>query len=98
VTPSVSCRAGADATRVVQRYDVFMSEPISTGAAASDPATPGPGLGEASLPDVATGSSRSDPRAGGRAEDAPSSLLAVELVPDDESIASNDEWDDPERL
>src|SRR4051812_32566530 len=39
-----------------------------------------------------------DPRAGGHPERAPRSLHAVELVPDDEPIASNDEWDEPERL
>jgi hypothetical protein len=42
--------------------------------------------------------SGADPRAGGHAEDAPRSLHAVELVADDEPVASNDEWDDPERL
>jgi len=39
-----------------------------------------------------------DARTGGDATRAPRSLTAVELVPDDEAIASNDEWDDPERL
>ena len=39
-----------------------------------------------------------DPRAGGHPERAPRSLHAVELLADDEPIASNDEWDEPERL
>jgi hypothetical protein len=39
-----------------------------------------------------------DARAGGDATRAPRSLLGVELTPDDEAIASNDDWDDPERL
>jgi hypothetical protein len=39
-----------------------------------------------------------DARAGGDAARAPRSLLGVELVPDDEAIASNDDWDEPERL
>ena len=39
-----------------------------------------------------------DPRPGGHPERAPRSLHAVELLPDDEPIASNDEWDEPERL
>jgi len=39
-----------------------------------------------------------DARSGGNAENAPRSLLAVELEPDDEAIASSDDWDDPERL
>lgn len=39
-----------------------------------------------------------DARAGGDAARAPRSLLGVELAPDDEAIASNDEWDDPSRL
>jgi hypothetical protein len=39
-----------------------------------------------------------DPRPGGHADRAPRSLHAVELEADDEPVASNDEWDDPERL
>ncbi|MCC2333284.1 hypothetical protein [Cellulomonas wangsupingiae] len=39
-----------------------------------------------------------DARAGGDAARAPRSLRASELEPDDEAIASSDEWDDPERL
>lgn len=39
-----------------------------------------------------------DLRAGGHPERAPRSLHAVELIADDEAIASNDEWDEPERL
>ncbi|MGV8977446.1 MAG: hypothetical protein ACOH17_05330 [Cellulomonas sp.] len=39
-----------------------------------------------------------DARAGGDASQAPRSLLGVELEPDDEAIASSEEWDDPERL
>ena len=39
-----------------------------------------------------------DGRAGGDPAHAPRSLLAVELEPDDEAIASTEEWDDPERL
>jgi hypothetical protein len=39
-----------------------------------------------------------DARAGGDASLAPRSLLGVELEPDDEAIASTEEWDDPERL
>jgi len=39
-----------------------------------------------------------DARAGGDVSQAPRSLLAVELEPDDEAIASTEEWDDPERL
>ena len=39
-----------------------------------------------------------DARSGGDPAGAPRSLRAVELRPDDESISSNDEWDDPERL
>ena len=39
-----------------------------------------------------------DARSGGNPERGPRSLHAVELAADDEAIASNDEWDDPERL
>lgn len=39
-----------------------------------------------------------DARAGGDAARAPRSLHAAELEPDDEAIASSDDWDDPERL
>lgn len=39
-----------------------------------------------------------DARVGGDASHAPRSLLGVELEPDDEAIASSEEWDDPERL
>ena len=39
-----------------------------------------------------------DARAGGDATHAPRSLLSVELEADDEAIASNDEWDEPQRL
>jgi hypothetical protein len=39
-----------------------------------------------------------DARSGGDPARAPRSLHAVELVADDEAIASSDDWDDPERL
>ncbi|ADG74803.1 hypothetical protein Cfla_1906 [Cellulomonas flavigena DSM 20109] len=39
-----------------------------------------------------------DARSGGDAARAPRSLHAVEIRPDDEAIASSDDWDDPERL
>ncbi len=39
-----------------------------------------------------------DARTGGDPARAPRSLTATELVPDDEAVASNDEWDDPDRL
>ncbi|MFC0646698.1 hypothetical protein [Cellulomonas phragmiteti] len=39
-----------------------------------------------------------DARAGGDAARAPRSLRAAELEPDDEAIASSDDWDDPARL
>jgi hypothetical protein len=39
-----------------------------------------------------------DARSGGNPSHAPRSLHAVELVADDEAIASSDDWDDPERL
>ena len=39
-----------------------------------------------------------DARSGGDPARAPRSLTAVELVADDEAIASSDDWDDPERL
>ncbi|HEX5332412.1 MAG TPA: hypothetical protein VFW79_07195 [Cellulomonas sp.] len=39
-----------------------------------------------------------DARTGGDPAHAPRSLLGVELEPDDEAIASTEEWDDPERL
>lgn len=39
-----------------------------------------------------------DARSGGNPDRAPRSLHAVELEPDDEAIASSDDWDDPERL
>lgn len=39
-----------------------------------------------------------DARGGGDAARAPRSLQASELEPDDEAIASSDDWDDPERL
>ena len=39
-----------------------------------------------------------DARSGGDATAAPRSLHATELIPDDEAISSNDDWDDPERL
>jgi len=48
------------------------------------------------LPDEAA--LAADARAGGDAAAAPRSLRAVELVPDDEAVASNDDWDDPARL
>jgi hypothetical protein len=74
-----------------------MSESATSGAAAPRPRTPESNVDE---PDDSTSarSSRTDPRKGGHAEDAPASLHAVELVADDEPIASNDEWDDPDRL
>lgn len=39
-----------------------------------------------------------DARAGGDPTRAPRSLTEVELMADDEAIASNDDWDDPARL
>lgn len=39
-----------------------------------------------------------DARSGGDAARAPRSLRASELGPDDEAIASSDDWDDPQRL
>jgi hypothetical protein len=39
-----------------------------------------------------------DARSGGDASRAPRSLRSVELEPDDEAIASSDDWDDPARL
>lgn len=39
-----------------------------------------------------------DARAGGDPARAPRSLRAAELEPDDEAIASSDDWDDPARL
>jgi hypothetical protein len=39
-----------------------------------------------------------DARSGGDASRAPRSLTATELEPDDEAIASNEDWDDPSRL
>ena len=39
-----------------------------------------------------------DARAGGDAKHAPRSLHGVELDADVEAIASNDEWDEPQRL
>ncbi|AEE46044.1 hypothetical protein [Cellulomonas fimi] len=39
-----------------------------------------------------------DARSGGDPSRAPRSLLAVELEPDDEAIASSEDWDDPQRL
>ena len=65
--------------------------PAPSAAAVPEP-TPVPG----DPPDLTA--SGADLRAGGHAEDAPRSLHSVELVADDEPIASNDEWDDPERL
>ena len=37
-------------------------------------------------------------RTGGDPARAPRSLTATELDADDEAVASNDEWDDPDRL
>ncbi|GAA4624088.1 hypothetical protein GCM10023113_11680 [Cellulomonas oligotrophica] len=39
-----------------------------------------------------------DARSGGDPARAPRSLRAAELVPDDEAIASSEDWDDPQRL
>lgn len=39
-----------------------------------------------------------DARSGGDATRAPRSLHAAELQPDDEAIASSEDWDDPELL
>lgn len=39
-----------------------------------------------------------DTRSGGDPSRAPRSLTAVELVADDEAIASLEDWDDPQRL
>ncbi|HUX69136.1 MAG TPA: hypothetical protein VMV41_01350 [Cellulomonadaceae bacterium] len=87
-----------------------MIEPVTTGPATSDAAAPesAPTACDAHGTDAPqgtgapqgtdAGASGADPRAGGHAEDAPRSLRSVELVADDEPIASNDEWDDPERL
>lgn len=51
----------------------------------------GPPLTEAELALV-------DARSGGDVSRAPRSLHAAELEPDDEAIASGEDWDDPERL
>jgi len=39
-----------------------------------------------------------DARAGGDVSRAPRSLVSTELEPDDEALASGDDWDDPRRL
>lgn len=39
-----------------------------------------------------------DARTGGRPDQAPVSLSAAELEPDDEAVASLEDWDDPARL
>lgn len=39
-----------------------------------------------------------DVRSGGDARHAPHSLRQAELEPDDEALASGDDWDDVERL
>lgn len=39
-----------------------------------------------------------DARFGGDPAGGPRSLYATELEPDDEAIASSDDWDDPARL
>ncbi len=39
-----------------------------------------------------------DARVGGRPDQAPVSLSAAELEPDDEAVASLEDWDDPARL
>ncbi len=75
-----------------------MIEPVTTGPATSAPASSPSVRTERAPQDTDAGATGEDPRAGGHAEDAPRSLHAVELVADDEPIASNDEWDDPERL
>ena len=75
-----------------------MIEPVTTGPATSAPAPPQSVPTERAPHDEDAGATGEDPREGGHAEDAPRSLHAVELVADDEPIASNDEWDDPERL
>lgn len=36
-----------------------------------------------------------DTRRGGHADRAPRSLTSVELAPDDEDLASNEDWDEP---
>ncbi len=73
-----------------------MIEPGTTSPAPSTAAVPEPTPELRGRADV--DASGADPRAGGHAEDAPRSLHSVELVADDEPVASNDEWDDPERL
>ncbi|UJP39012.1 hypothetical protein [Cellulomonas palmilytica] len=49
------------------------------------------------LPDDAV-LAAADARSGGDPSRAPRSLTATELLPDDEPVSSNDEWDDPDRL
>jgi len=56
--------------------------------AAENLATPSPGPADLAA----------DARAGGDPARAPHSLSATELEPDDEALASGDDWDDPERL
>jgi len=94
--PSTARRV-EDAIRATRGYDGLMSESAASGAAAPRPRTPESNVDEPDHGNSAR-SSRTDPRKGGHAEDAPASLHAVELVADDEPIASNDEWDDPDRL
>ncbi len=75
-----------------------MIERVTSGPTTSGAAAPQPDPADSGREDDDAGASRADPRAGGHAEDAPRSLRSVELVADDEPIASNDEWDDPDRL
>ncbi|GAA3822167.1 hypothetical protein [Cellulomonas soli] len=60
----------------------------------SDPAVEH--IAEPPIPDAALAAQ--DARSGGDAQRAPRSLLEVELEPDDEDIASGEEWDAPETL
>ncbi|MDM7853318.1 hypothetical protein [Cellulomonas alba] len=66
------------------RHRDLTSDPAAEHLA--DPVTP-----EAEL-------AAADARSGGDPARAPRSLLGVELEPDDEAIASRDDWDDPARL
>ena len=83
--------APEDAATRASEYDGPMIEPATTGPAPSDAAAREPDPAARDLQDADAGASRADPRAGGHAEEAPRSLHSVELVADDEPIASNDE-------
>ncbi|MBD7916919.1 MULTISPECIES: hypothetical protein [Cellulomonas] len=68
--------------------------PNRTPDLTSDPAA----HGLADQPVVQADLDAADARTGGDPARAPRSLRASELGPDDEAIASSDDWDDPERL